>query len=31
LSVKSTESLLNGACREWTVAQINRYKLAIQP
>jgi hypothetical protein len=31
LSVKSTESLLNGARRAWTVAQINRYKLAIQP
>lgn len=31
LSLKSTESLLSGALRAWTVEQINRYKMAIQP
>lgn len=31
LKLNATEGLLSGRCRVWTVDQISRYKLAIEP
>ena len=31
LRLKLTQGLLSGSCRAWTIRQIRRYKLAIQP
>ena len=30
-SLKSRQGLLSGSCRAWTIRQIKKYKLAIQP